>query len=350
MERNSDMESKKISVIIPVYNVASYLSRCLDSIIGQTYQNLEIIVVDDGSVDGSAAICDAYAKKDRRVIVIHQKNGGLSAARNAGLDRMTGEMVGFVDSDDWIDLDYYECLLETQRKTDADMVQVSYCEVWDSEISAKHIDNGLYNSENALIRLEQGGLYGYMVTHIYKSSLWKGLRFPEDRYPCEDARTMYKLFLRADKIACVDRAKYYYAKRGDSITGSKWIMMEVFFSRYERYMECIRLEREGKAFPGCSRIFLEPLAAAAYDAAYLSTPEQWAYRNLGALAARFWETNKKEIAGIGKGFWGGYYPAKVYFPKLTVKYIKCRRYFFKIVKKRMPPKVQGWIKKILGRE
>lgn len=104
------MKKELISVIVPVYNVEKYLSRCVDSIIGQTYSNLEIILVNDGSTDLSGAICDEYKKKDKRIVVIHQKNGGLSQARNSGMEIMSGKYVAFVDSDDYISEDYIEYL------------------------------------------------------------------------------------------------------------------------------------------------------------------------------------------------------------------------------------------------
>ena len=106
------MSEPKISVIVPVYKVEPYLRKCLDSIVGQTYQNLEIILVDDGSPDGCGAICDEYAAQDKRVRVIHKANGGVSSARNAGLTAATGEWIGWVDSDDWIEPDMYERMLE----------------------------------------------------------------------------------------------------------------------------------------------------------------------------------------------------------------------------------------------
>ena len=105
---------EKISVIIPVYKVEPYLRQCLDSVVGQTYNNLEIIIIDDGSPDNCGVICDEYAAKDDRIIVIHKENGGLSAARNDGLELATGEWVAFVDSDDWCELDYYEQLLRAK--------------------------------------------------------------------------------------------------------------------------------------------------------------------------------------------------------------------------------------------
>lgn len=106
------MNNPLVSVVVPVYNVASYLEQCLDSVVNQTYKNLEIILVDDGSTDGSGAICDRYAEKDSRIQVIHKENGGLSSARNVGLERITGEWALFVDSDDWIELNTLELLFE----------------------------------------------------------------------------------------------------------------------------------------------------------------------------------------------------------------------------------------------
>ena len=116
------MDTLLVSVIVPVYNVAPYLEQCLDSIVNQTYQNLEIILVDDGSTDESGAICDRYAEQDGRIQVVHKENGGLSSARNVGLDKMTGEWVLFVDSDDWIELNTLELLFE-QKNEHAEIVE-----------------------------------------------------------------------------------------------------------------------------------------------------------------------------------------------------------------------------------
>lgn len=106
------MNNPLVSVVVPVYNVSSYLEQCLDSVVNQTYKNLEIILVDDGSTDDSGAICDRYAEKDSRIQVIHKENGGLSSARNVGLERITGEWALFIDSDDWIELNTLELLFE----------------------------------------------------------------------------------------------------------------------------------------------------------------------------------------------------------------------------------------------
>ena len=123
------MKEPKISVIVPVYKVEPYLRKCLDSIVNQTYRNLEIILVDDGSPDNCGAICDEYAAGDGRIRVIHQENGGVSSARNAGLSAVTGEWVGWVDSDDWIEPDMYEYLLKNALEQNADIAVCSHYEV-----------------------------------------------------------------------------------------------------------------------------------------------------------------------------------------------------------------------------
>ena len=121
-----------ISVIVPIYNVEKYLDRCVDSIINQTYKNLEIILVDDGSPDNCLAICDSWAEKDRRIKVIHKENGGVSSARNSALDIASGDYIGFVDSDDWIEPDMYEILIKNAKKYDADISRcaglLDYCD------------------------------------------------------------------------------------------------------------------------------------------------------------------------------------------------------------------------------
>ncbi len=136
--------NQKISVIVPIYKVENYLHRCVDSIINQTYTNLEIILVDDGSPDNCPMICDKYVKKDSRIRVIHKKNGGLSDARNAGINIATGEYIGFVDSDDYISLHFYQRLMNVMKVSDSDIVE---CEI------KKFKDNDkIYDIENKPIR------------------------------------------------------------------------------------------------------------------------------------------------------------------------------------------------------
>ena len=117
---------KTISVIVPIYNVEKYLDRCLKSIINQTYKNLEIILIDDGSPDNCGTICDEYAKKDNRIKVVHKDNGGLVKARNTGLDIATGEYISFIDPDDWIELNMYEEMIKIADETNTDIVRCGY--------------------------------------------------------------------------------------------------------------------------------------------------------------------------------------------------------------------------------
>ena len=122
-----------ISVIVPIYNVEKYLQKCVDSIINQTYKNLEIILVDDGSPDNCPKMCDDYAEKDSRIKVVHKENGGLSDARNVGMEVATGEYVSFIDSDDYISLDFYETLLETIVDNDSDVVECGVVKFYENE-------------------------------------------------------------------------------------------------------------------------------------------------------------------------------------------------------------------------
>src|SRR5574344_122915 len=141
-----------VSIIVPVYKVEPYLKRCLDIILNQTYKNIEIILVDDGSPDKCPQICDEYAKKDNRIIVIHQENGGLSAARNTGLDIAKGEYISFVDSDDWVHLQYIEVLLTSALKENADIIIGNHIRVNNSLIQHedKYLNIKSYRSLDAL--------------------------------------------------------------------------------------------------------------------------------------------------------------------------------------------------------
>ena len=141
---------EKISIIVPIYKVEKYLNRCVDSIINQSWQNLEIILVNDGSPDNSGIICDEYTKKDHRVRVIHKTNGGISDARNAGIEIATGDYIGFVDSDDFIHSEMFRDLYERMRKHNADIVQCSYRIAVDD----KFIDPGEADNEKVINNLE----------------------------------------------------------------------------------------------------------------------------------------------------------------------------------------------------
>lgn len=217
------MEEKNIliSVIVPVYKVEQYLSRCIDSIIHQTYRNLEIILVDDGSPDRCGIICDEYAKRDNRIRVIHKENGGQSDARNVALDVMTGDYVMFVDSDDWIDSETCETVLNQVIEHQADIVIFGMKTICSSGKVTKtlfKIKGEISKSigMSALI-LNDRSIGNYPWNKIYKSSLFEKVRFPKG-FIYEDQGTTYKLFHNANSIYVFPGSFYNYFKRTDSTT------------------------------------------------------------------------------------------------------------------------------------
>ena len=213
-----------ISVIVPVYNVEEYLPRCVDSILAQTYQNLEIILVDDGTKDNSDKICDAYAAKDSRVKVIHKENGGLSSARNAGIDVATGAYLAFVDSDDWIEPDMYEKMLGLVEKHGVKLVCAGRFDV-DSETGKKTI--GLCPPKEELISGQElvrriftwDNIDSAAVDKLYHVSLFQEIRYPLG-VVCEDVPTTYRIALNAEQVAMCPVPMYNYYHRPGSITTS----------------------------------------------------------------------------------------------------------------------------------
>ena len=186
-----------ISVVVPIYNVEKYLQKCIDSILAQTYRHLEIILVDDGSPDNCGAICDNYAQEDGRVLVIHKKNGGLSSARNAGLEIAKGELIVFIDSDDWIDANYIEKLYDDISESGADVAVPAFC------ISFENGDCAVDS------RVKE-------VTTYSKKEALEVFLFNEDQY------TTYKLLMLANKIVFDPEVYYYYFKRSGSIGHSSF--------------------------------------------------------------------------------------------------------------------------------
>lgn len=227
----------KISVIVPVYNVETYLARCLDSILAQTYENLEVILVDDGAKDASGVICDAYAAKDSRVKVIHKENGGLSSARNAGLKAATGEYISLIDSDDWITEDAYAHLMELMEKYRVKLVCGGRYDV-DGKTGAKTI--GLCPKQEEVISSEElagriflwDGCDSSACDKLYHRSLLENFRYPEGKV-CEDVPVTYKIVLSTDRVAMSDRPFYHYYHRAGSISKAAEITEKTFhFSQH----------------------------------------------------------------------------------------------------------------------
>lgn len=218
-----------VSVIVPVYNVLPYLREALDSVINQTYKNLEIIVVDDGSTDGSEEVCDEYLS-DPRVTVIHQENRGLSGARNTGLDRMTGEYVAFLDSDDAFMPEMIEKMVNTIIRNMADIsicgYEVCYTKKSMNTLKMRKTEIVKYDYEKklssgeALNMLISDRICWAVWTKLYKCIIWKDIRFPEgDNY--EDMQVMCKVFEKCRHLVTVPNLQVFYRNRGDSISKSQ---------------------------------------------------------------------------------------------------------------------------------
>ena len=203
----------KLSIIIPVYNVKGLIDRCIQSVLSQTFRDYELILIDDGSSDGSAEKCDNYERKDDRVRVIHQKNSGQSYARNVGIKMAKGEFVGFVDSDDYIEPLMYESMLESAEKNDADIV---VCKLQLVEPTGKIIKVVGYDDTHVFNKLEatreilkDDMIPSFPVNKIYKRHLFKDIEFPIGRI-FEDTATIYKLFYKSDKVVTISYMGYNY--------------------------------------------------------------------------------------------------------------------------------------------
>lgn len=231
---------RRISVIVPVYNVSKYLKKCLDSIIKQSYNNLEIILVDDGSTDDSGKICDEYSTIDNRILVIHKNNGGLSSARNAALDISTGAYVGFVDSDDWIEstmyeemcnllereqCDYVECAVNLYSNSEAKIIKGSGFEIISGkEALSRHLDEYVYYD------MPRPAVW----SKLYRRDFWDGKRFPEGRIH-EDYLLTCKLLYESDKVGLLHKGLYnHLVSNPTSIMNTKFGVKDLYkVNQYE---------------------------------------------------------------------------------------------------------------------
>ena len=209
----------KISIIVPVYNVEKYLRRCLDSILAQTFTDFECICVDDGSPDGSGKILDEYAEKDSRFVVIHKDNGGVSSARNAGLDVARGEWITFVDSDDWVEAETYETAYSVAVENDADLIQWNSWIVNENGIKKPFYDRGK-KGKKGYFSIEHCCTYfhGSMCNKIVSRKLFCStkIRFDENISHCEDRIVAFKCYVQAEKCYQCEEFFYYYFQRSDS--------------------------------------------------------------------------------------------------------------------------------------
>lgn len=238
------MKENLVTVIVPVYKVEQYLDKCIDSLVNQTYQNLEIMLIDDGSPDNCPQMCDEWAKKDKRIKVIHKENGGQCSARNLALDQCKGDYICFVDSDDWVELNYVECLYKALIENDADISLCQLTEVYEDNRQPKLINN--LNEYKIISRPE---LFPYSQINrslfllgpcnkLYKKYIFKNLRFPNIRM-FEDSAIYPNIFHLANKVVTVPITLYNYLVRNQSTMHST-----ISITRYEAIVKenTMRLE------------------------------------------------------------------------------------------------------------
>ena len=240
------MDFPLISVVVPVYKVEKYLDKCIESIVKQTYKNLEIILVDDGSPDTCPAICEKWKEKDSRVKVIHKENGGLSSARNAGVKIARGEYIGFIDSDDYIDPEMYEVLQSQLTKTNADL---AICSVrWVNEDNSPYTDvckspikDEILDKNAAFLKLTPPDSFYYVtaMNKLYKRHILDKVSFPEGRIH-EDEFTIHRFFGECERVVTVERELYFYVQRKNSIMHTNFSTkrldaIEAFLDRYHYF-------------------------------------------------------------------------------------------------------------------
>lgn len=254
------MGKNLISVILPTYNVEEYIGKCLDSLINQTYKNLEILVVDDGSTDNSGKIADQYALNDNRIRVIHKLNGGVSDARNVGIENATGDFIGFVDPDDFVSLDFYEFLMKLQKENDADIVQCDYVRVYKENVDT--FEFPIKKEEFKIVTDKYGAFYMYLSddddtsTHfavlwnkLYRKEIFENIKFPTGKTH-EDQFTVYKLLDKCNKFVFSNNVKYGYYQRKNSIMTKKLTTKRFeVFEAFDNFIEYLQ-KNEYEEFEG----------------------------------------------------------------------------------------------------
>lgn len=273
-ELEKTMIKPLISIIVPVYNVEKYLDECVRSLIEQSYTNLEILLVDDGSLDSSGRICDRWKREDQRITVIHQQNGGLSDARNSGLLCAKGQLIAFVDSDDVIHSTMYEKLYNVMLETDCD---ISSCEILSQKEFHKEDFEGQnickikeYSAEEALREIiDNRDIYVTVWNKLYRRSIIDGIMFERGKYH-EDEYWTYQIIARAKKIAMISQYYYGYRQRDNSIMTQQYSLRHLdLLDARNRRQQFIREKFPGLADRDCCRLRFECIRALQLSMKYL---------------------------------------------------------------------------------
>lgn len=231
-----------VSIIVPIYNTELYLRKCLESIQNQTFRDLEVILINDGSNDGSLAICQEFVAKDNRFKLFNQENKGLSETRNIGLKYSSNAYLTFVDSDDWLEPDAIQILFENIKKTNSDIACCGYFIAKPGKLSPVWNDNSIevWTQKTALSKLlSNREMKDFSWAKLFKKELWEGVVFPRGKY-FEDIFTIYKLFEKAHRVVKINQSKYYYREHNQSITSSNTRLLkkelDLFESTYNLYL------------------------------------------------------------------------------------------------------------------
>ena len=244
------MSNELISVVIPVFNVENYLTRCLESVVGQTLADLEIILVDDGSTDQSGEICDSYAKKDSRIQVIHKENGGASVARNAALDRCSGAYIGFVDGDDYIEPEYYEKLLQAITESESDIAVAGFACDNGLRIVRNKLSSRLLDSNHAVYEdyLSAAEINHMVVNKLYRASLLSDHRFPEKIKRNEDVWFTASILTKVSKAVFVPDCYYTIFFRENSTERSKFSEKDLYLLKVTEFRQHLIKEKYGDLY------------------------------------------------------------------------------------------------------
>nr|WP_296455526.1 glycosyltransferase family 2 protein [uncultured Acetatifactor sp.] len=288
-----EMKKSCISVIIPIYNMSVWLDRCIQSIIHQTYKNLEILLINDGSTDNSKDICERYQKLDSRVILYNKENGGLSDARNFGIEQSKGEYLAFVDSDDWVEEDFFQKLIDHLEGEGADIACVGFDYIYDNkrEVPAQPMKTIKMNQKQCMRQLCRNKWFtSYVWNKLYRRRVFGKIRFPfGENY--EDIAIMHELIMRANYIVCSDEILYHYFMRPESIVHVKSAKNEM--DNFRAYLKRLRAVDEWR----WKRNVLKCCAGAAFQILFLSENqfEETEYEEVLC----FWKSNAAAIRFLG---------------------------------------------------
>lgn len=273
-------KNEMISIIIPVYNVEPYLKRCIESVICQTYTNLEIILVDDGSTDSSGSICDEYEARDDRIFVYHIKNGGPGAARNYGIEHSEGKYITFVDSDDWIEPEMYEKLMNFAKKNNTEITGCAPQKNFEDGTCANSYENqeeGILSSRKCILDIlyQTKNSWGAMYNKIYKRDLFDTVRFP-NVMNLEDYVVSLQLYYKTDKVYFCKNPMYHYSIRSGSLSKSGFFQKKIsVLKTSEKIRKFFIDERADREIILGTNHFVFRMYSNIFWEIYKAKPEEW---------------------------------------------------------------------------